>query len=399
MKMTMEETRVLKLTRDVINRQWFHGCIGGLKVSKSEKEMAILRIKNAMNSGEFNRITIGDFAKSYPDSLSIVREFFSKIIVNYPLQEHYLPSEYRHAGFTNESQYKRALAEEKRAILEAKSILLVIYGNILSQYTAEAKVNKILKYLDIDLTTFGRIINLYNVSISNGINAVRDLDINYSDDIAEIIITDFLKSGGTKEEICSKYKIGAALFQTFADKYIERHPESQDTIKKQLIGNSNKRYNYMNNLIIKIADYINQGIIIDSVKLPFTMLDYISLTDMNIDTLIEKIKNLKDFDSKEELYASRAVLKFYEKNRNLGRFVNNTETILQQKNVFIIGNTRFEPTEKDIEEIFSLFDEHRIPKTNSLIHIALYRKAKGVPILPLINNEKEETDIIKPSTK
>lgn len=387
-----EFKNVLRLNREAISTKWFRECIGGIEVEKSVKEETLDKINKVIDGVSKNDVTVRDFVITYPDSLYLVKKYFEIYSPNIHLDGNYLPREYREKGCSNQQQYQKVLLEEKRKIDESKIILLIIYGPILSRLKSEDEINKMLDILGIDLVSFGRVINLYNVVISKDVKAIRDLEEDYNDVIAGIVISSFLNNDVTKEEVCSKYGIGSILFSKYIDKYVSIHPELQKEIENKLRNNSRKKFFYINNLILMVANYIDNGIIIDSTRLPFTMLDYICLTSMNIDELVTYIKKLKDFDSKAQLLASRTLIKFYSGNRRLGKRITESETVLNQKNIFIINGNRVEPTKDDIEEIFNLFDENNIPKLDSLIYIALNRKARGNPILPLLNMEKENTN-------
>lgn len=393
----MQRTKIFDLKIDMINRIWFRNCIGGIEETEEKKEEALNKIKSAVTEEDKRRVTIEDFAVSYPESLAFVRNFY--VGAKEKINEHYRISEYRSLGFTNELEYKDYLREKQRKQLESQIVLLVVYGPILSQYQTDEEVNRVLQDLGIDLVTFGRVINYYGVATSQKTNAIKGLDENYSDNISERIISDFLKSRSTMKEICSKYNIGRGLFRTYVNMYVEAHPGSAEEIKNLLQQNSDKRYSYLNDLVNKVANYSTNGIVVDSTKIPFTMLDYICLTDTNIDDLFKWINMTKEFRTKEELITRSKVVKFYQGHRRLGQHVYSVDTVLQQKNVFIINGVRYEPSSEDIEEIFELFKENRIPQMNILIQIALSRKAKGIPILPLKTIEKEKNEELEQHRK
>ena len=392
-KRDLDNTSVFEIPKSVIERKWFKEYVGGISCSEEEKTKSLKKINDVIKEKSESIVRVYDFAATYPDSLYLVKAFFdTRLSPSYYQGGSYAPSEYKELGFINQDQYKRAMKEERQNLLEAKLTLLIIYGPILSEIKNIDEINKMLEILGIDIVSFGRVINWYNVCKSDYIDAIKDLDSNYSDIIADLIISDFINSGSTKEDICAKYNIGTGMFQTYVDNYVIKHRDKINIIKQQLKNNSTKRYYYTNDLILMISNYINNGIIFDSFKVPFTMLDYMCLTNMRIEDLISIIKKTNDFKTKEELYASKVILKFYIGNRRLGRVINDSEDILKQKNVFIINNIRIEPTKEDIEDILNLFDKHSIPKLDSLIYTAIDRKVHGYPILPLVENEKENAD-------
>ena len=137
-----------------------------------------------------------------------------------------------------------------------------------------------------------------------------------------------------------------------------------------------------------IGPMIKNGIIINEEKIPFSMIDYYCITKEDIYNIVGKIRRNNAYENSHPYYSS--IVNFIEKEALLVRIVDNAEEILEQKNAFIINGKRFEPTIDDIMEVFKQFDAYNIPKYNKLIFIALYRMAKGFPVLPLVNMEEEK---------
>ena len=118
------------------------------------------------------------------------------------------------------------------------------------------------------------------------------------------------------------------------------------------------------------------------------MLDYYSVTDFNIHELLSDVisKNKKGIKNPYHSF----LVYFVEKEGLIVRTVDDINEIVDQHHVFIINGERFEPTEEDISNIFQLFNEYKIPKSDKLIYIALHRKALGIPMIPLKDLEEEK---------
>lgn len=144
---------------------------------------------------------------------------------------------------------------------------------------------------------------------------------------------------------------------------------------------------YIYNIANYIGSLLKNGIEIDDKTISFTMLDYFCITDMNIYTMVGKLRKM---DAKKIKYQYHSYLSYFaEKEGLLVREVDGIEEILNEHHVFIINNERFEPTSDDINYIFDLFEKNRIPKYSKLIYIALHRMALNMPILPLYEGYEE----------
>ncbi len=144
---------------------------------------------------------------------------------------------------------------------------------------------------------------------------------------------------------------------------------------------------YIYNIANYIGSLLKNGIEIDDKTISFTMLDYFCITDMNIYTMVGKLRKM---DAKKIKYQYHSYLSYFaEKEGLLVREVDGIEEILNEHHAFIINNERFEPTSDDINYIFDLFEKNRIPKYSKLIYIALHRMALNMPILPLYEGYEE----------
>lgn len=144
---------------------------------------------------------------------------------------------------------------------------------------------------------------------------------------------------------------------------------------------------YIYNIANYIGSLLKNGIEIGDKTISFTMLDYFCITDMNIYTMVGKLRKM---DAKKIKYQYHSYLSYFaEKEGLLVREVDGIEEILNEHHAFIINNQKFEPTSDDINYIFDLFEKNRIPKYSKLIYIALHRMALNMPILPLYEGYEE----------
>lgn len=156
--------------------------------------------------------------------------------------------------------------------------------------------------------------------------------------------------------------------------------------------------NYMNDylkLIVECGKLIENGIIVEGVKMPFTMIDFYNLVGKDI---------YGDIDHNEirEL-AMKYKIKYKVSNKYLNRFlgfvinenlsggeISNPMEILNQNYAFIFNDKKYVPTYDDVLMIMNLFDIYNVPKHNRLIYQALHRVARGFPVFPLLIEEDEK---------
>ena len=149
-------------------------------------------------------------------------------------------------------------------------------------------------------------------------------------------------------------------------------------------------------LSIMLGKLIRKGIIVDDVKMPFTALDYYSITDLSPRDAYSLIKaNYYPLSKEETTYRSLFLYFCMNKGDSITSLESTEEDILNEHNVFINDNVRYEPTIEDISKIFELFEDNNIIKNHRLIYTALYRYSKNLPILPLISNAKLYDDTEK----
>lgn len=148
-------------------------------------------------------------------------------------------------------------------------------------------------------------------------------------------------------------------------------------------------------IIKKCGKYVQDGIMVNDVKMPFTMLDYYSLLiEENMEYLnYHDIKSLC-YEMKRRYNISNTELNrflyFLEQNYLVGENVNNAIEVVNCNYSFIFDDKRFTPSYEDIQMIMNIFDVYEIPKHPKLIYQALHRLARDYPIFPLLVSEDEK---------
>ena len=153
-------------------------------------------------------------------------------------------------------------------------------------------------------------------------------------------------------------------------------------------------FEYANSLVNYLGLLIKNKIMVNDIKIPFTILDYFSITDIDIYALSKIIKKFKINRSYYESMYKNAFLRFAEVEGPLTKIIAEVDDILDEHHAFIINGVKYVPTEEDIIKIFELFDEYDIPKYNKVIYCALHRIALGCPILPLLNEEEKNKRLL-----
>ena len=152
-------------------------------------------------------------------------------------------------------------------------------------------------------------------------------------------------------------------------------------------------FEYADSLVVYFGSLIKNGIIYHNTKIPFTMLDYFSVTDININSLASVIRKKKIERTHINSMYKNAFLYFVQLEGRLICEVNDADVILKQNNIFIVNGEKYLPTKNDVEEIFTILDENSIPKDSRLIYNALHRKALNCPVLPLKNIKEKKLSL------
>ena len=381
---------------DILNTKKLESLIGGIVVTPKEKEENLKKIKEAIienNQGNNpTRISNEIFAESYPESLELVKEYYDSLY-NAEVSHIVGWDGYRYRDRNQQEKYYRYSIKNKMI-----KTLVIFAPELINKEIREIK-NK----FGISTNDVSSFLNNYKRIIKN-IKDNKDLDKEQEEyHIARIIYKEIVINGMKKQEFCKEYQISPQS----VDHHIELLKEIDETLYNELKfvleKNVTKRYYSLKELILKIGNYCKDKITINTeigeLKIPFTMLDYYSITNYLPEVLLDFIITPKNFNSnnREETIAKNCAKKFLLTYKDIGPCVSKEDIL---KNHMAVGksNKLVEMNEEICDEIFNLFEKEGIPKHKLLIEKAFYRYALEQPIFPLIETEKKvekETQLTK----
>lgn len=371
----------------------FKKMIGGIPVNKEEKEINLAIIKEAINknnNGIKTNIEREVFAKSYPESLNYVKEYYDSLLN---------VSAINSTGWKNHryTSKEKSLRLWKRKLEHEKKLTVMIYAPILIE--TDTKLKEYVNIFGITLKDISNILNHYKIIRSEIKITIKDFqEDNSKYEMAQIIANEVFNNNMKKDDICKKYKIGPQTFDNYIKLLKETDEKEYNKIIKKLKDNDDNYYQFLSILVEKIGNYINKGIEVEEEKIPFTMLDYYCITKIPPNKLLGYIKRV-NFTSKEESINKSYLTHFLVKNKDVGPFVT-TEKLINQGIVFIIKDKIIEIDEKISDEVLELLSKEQIPLNHRIVYSALQRYARGYPILPLKGYElKEEQQEESPKNK
>lgn len=377
----------------VENNKEFQLLIGGITVTSKEKEKNLNKIQEAItknNQGdETVKISNETFAKSYPESLELVKEYYDSL---YHAQVSQLEG---WDGVIYIDRQKKATYYQtciKREMLET---LIIFAPELIDKEIIEIK-NK----FNISTIEVSSIFNKYKKIIEH-VTTIKELgETQEKYHIAKTIYEEIVINGMTKKEFCQEYKISIPSMNKHIELLKEIDERLYQEVKNILEKNSEKRFFILKELILKIGAYCKDKIKVNTQKgveeIPFTMIDYYSMTNYSPETILDFINKSTNFTSsiktkEEEIYINRAKI-FLRDNKNIGGIASK-EYILKKHMAAGTSNNIVQMNEEICDEIFDLFEKEGIPKNKVLIEKAFYRYALGKPILPI--KELETTRILK----
>ena len=358
----------------------FKKMIGGIPVNKEEKEINLAIIKEAIiknNNGIKTNIEREVFAKSYPESLNYVKEYYDSLLN---------VSAINSTGWKNHryTSKEKSLRLWKRKLENEKKITIMIYAPILVE--SDSKLKEYVNTFGITLNDISNILNHYKLIESETNLRIKNLkDDNTKYKMAKIIANEVFNNNMRKEDICKKYKIGTKAFDSYINLLKEIDEKEYNKLIIKLKDNDDNYYQFLSVLVEKLGNYINKGIEVREEKIPFTMLDYYCITKITPNKLLGYIKRV-NFTSKEESINKSYLTHFLNKNKNVGPFVT-TEKLINQGIVFIIKDKIIEIDENISDEVLELLSKEQIPLNHRIVYSAFQRYARGYPILPLKENE------------
>ena len=149
--------------------------------------------------------------------------------------------------------------------------------------------------------------------------------------------------------------------------------------------------NTLRNLVNYIGFYLKNGININGVKKTFTILDYYSITNMDLKKAFAIIKNDKiERTYEESVYRGLFISFCIKENSNV--LLTDIENVIKQHNAIIIDGERKELTSDEIISVFEYLNEHNIPLYSRIVYNAINRKITNFPILPFSTVEENDNE-------
>lgn len=377
----------------VENNKEFQLLIGGIIVTPKEKEKNLNKIQEAIiknNQGkETIKISNETFAKSYPESLELVKEYYDSLY-------HAQVSQLRGwDGVIYIDRQKKATFYQtciKREMLET---LIIFVPELIDKEIIEIK-NK----FNISANEVSSVFNKYKKIIEH-VTTIKELGEKQEKyHIAKTIYEEIVINGMTKTKFSQEYKISISSMNKHIELLKEIDERLYQEVKNTIEKNNEKRFLVLKELILKIGAYYKDKIKVNTqkgvVEMPFTILDYYSMTNYSPDTMLNFINKSIEFISsiktkEEEIYKNRAKI-FLRDHKNIGGIASK-EYILKKHMAAGTRDNIVQMNEEICDEIFDLFEKEKIPKNKALIEQAFYRYALGKPILPL--KQLETTRVLK----
>lgn len=339
--------------------------------TNEEIATAYVLIEKAISDMETNKtpILVDNllFAIAYPESFKLVRKYYDTLTTTCLNSKKFMKFDgEKFSPFQTKSE-QYVISRIKQLEQSTYTLFFPLFEN--QDFLNEANFDK------------RAIENMYykNRLLRIGENTdLRDKKIAYE------IYTTLLSSNETLESICKTYQIGAEkVHQILKDNLKEEEYQNVLDILKR---NTLKRYYEINHTIELLYDYIPNGITRENgIKMPFTMLDYYSITYMSPSTILEEIEKKKP-SNKEEAVARAISKKYLHTHKKQGPFINK-EMLISTNMKIIRGNEEYSIVDY-ADELLNTFKKLGIPCYKDLLELAFSRITKNQPIFPL--SQKEE---------
>lgn len=339
-------------------KEYLKQYIGGFSTSDDKKKEILSFIRTAINltkNHEYTHVDVELFAKSYPESIYLFREYFDTHLNN----------------CDNKVLLQNALFERK--------IGLLIFAPLIVD--DESNISKYLEILNTDLKEMKIVLDHYKE-----IYKVNDKKAKPEDKrkkVAKSIEKSVFNFDISKDKYCKKYKISEEYYDECL-KLSDRYDEIINIFKQK-----EEEVAYLVELFKLIPEYLATGIEIDDDVINFTILDYYYLTEKSPRKFMNICRtNVNENEFHDDI---KVLATFFSGNSDLGTSMDK-ERLVNNSSRYIIGGRVETITEKMADDILSIFDECNIPKKAFLIEIAVKRYLKGQAILPLNELKKREKE-------
>lgn len=355
--------------------------IGGVKASDAEKQWAITLIKNAIKANNGSnakspikpvKISNATFAKTYPEGLELVKEYYDSLYYASALK---LKS-WDDKGYESIEIKRSKLKSAVRASM--KETLLIFTPKLIDMDELEIR-----KRFHLSFGELSTIFLKYNrFLVLNDENSFVDLEKKMIESIYDEIVINGLK----KHEFCVKYNVSDHLVDKFIKLLKRTDQKRYDEIINRLHRDSIQMYTEVKDLVSDLFNYVENKIEVKDlkIKMSFTNLDYYSMTNISLESVIDYLRaELKINDVDMEYYAKgRNLLSMLLAEQDIGYFMSK-EQFLQKAIMAGTVDGMVKLNKNICNRIFDIFEKEGIPTTSKLLETAFYRYALGRPILPL----------------
>lgn len=366
--------------------------IGGKPATDAQKKVNLELIDQAIVNnvnGKLTMISNDVFAHSYPDSVDKITEYYHSVI--------YFYKHFRY-GCTK-SVFGSKHPKELAKIAEAKEKYYntsLIYGPLL-----EKNMDDYIDKFDIPLETMERLLNYYKVYSFRknapflGYNetkaryTVSKLGNQNMEKIGDLLAKQLLQ-GKSIKDLCDHYQISEDRFKTYI--HCISNPETIEKInqiKSNIQDKKQMKINTIPELVNQIRTYILRGIPYEVETIPFTLLDYLSLTDIAIREVYDYL--LKN-PSNGNLAKVDAIIKKMCQKAKLSQVPMNPNKFGKEDCItFTINGKQETKYFMDyIPQVFAELNNKNIVADERLVKIALERVVRDEPVFPISYMAEQE---------
>lgn len=365
----------------ILNNKEFHKLIGGLKkISKDEKKLNLEILKVMTDQSikkEFIELELEVFSKSYPDSLEYVNKYL-QILTSIKMEK---AKHWKAHGYKTSAQAEK---EIKSQLEEYTLKLKLIYIPLIIE--EKIKLDELMEKLKINLKELSSLLETYKEIITTS-DLRKRLPVfvdNIPINISTVLANEIINYNLTKKEFFEKYGME---IKKFDPKKASVQDEYYQIMNDNIQINKESYDQYQIDLIDKMGVYLKQGIPVEDKCIPFTMLDYYSLTSFMPEQIIGNLSKIKIADRTLSENKSRALS--FLKSQTIGRKIKDAKEIVSQNISFVIQGKKVEIDQNIAEKVLQQFSDNNIPFDNEMIFIALQRYARQQPIMPLLQNNKK----------
>ena len=367
------------------NSEYFKNLVGGISTTTEEKQACIEAIKNAISknkNGEVTELSKEIFLKSYPESINLLQEYYDSLIDSHKKSSHSQYQQFNQYFLANNKTWEEVLTHDR-------DTMLFIYSPYLASISPETLSNYAKKF-GLNLKVLTDMIDKYKQTVEKEPNQSSE-DKSYDLKIVRQIANEILINNVTKLELIKKYNLSTYAIDKYIEKIKEIDKDAYQKVKEILKHNREKHIYQMNLLLPALFNLIAQGMQVGENKVPFTMLDFYSISGKNVQEVTDYIKSNQN-KPEVQPYKNR-ILRFFNNERNVGPLVS-AESMAKNGIAITYHDERHEFDEAFCEKIINYLKENNIPTNYSIVYTAARRFIRGEEVLPLLNSIPDDTPIM-----